>query len=329
MSATVVLERLSPSARREYSSTINLTRQRVYILPTRQGFIFFVLLITMLLGAVNYNNSMAYLLTFLLASLVLVGILHTFRNLAGLVISGESARSVFAGEIAYFAIIIDNHDSPSRSALHLSLHPHNSKSSNKYAGQPVTTDILQNKRQRILLPVLTQKRGQLQLDRVMISTCYPLGLFRAWSYLYLDCHCLVYPRPAGNLPLPFPSVAEQQGQSGIKTGADDFTGFRHYHPGDSTRNIAWKALAREQPLLVKRFSGDSGLDLNLAWDELAYIRNAEDRLSQLSAWIIAAGNLCMNYGLEIPGAMIKPGTGEQHKIRCLEALAKYGGINAA
>ena len=82
-------------------------------------------------------------------------------------------------------------------------------------------------------------------------------------------------------------------------------------------------------MLVKRFSGDSGLDLNLAWEEVASIRNIENRLSQLSAWIIAADNLCMNYGLEIPGTRIKPGSGEQHKIHCLEALAKYGEKNAA
>ena len=327
MSAPVVLERQSPSAHRDYPSAVKLTRQRVYILPTRQGLIFSVLLITMLLGAVNYNNSMAYLLTFLLGSLMLVGILHTYRNLAGLVISGESARSVFAGDVAYFAIIMDNHTGPKRTGVDLVLHPHG-KSPDASTAQTVTTDILQNKRQQVLLPVLTQNRGLLQLERVRISTRFPLGLFQAWSYLHLDCHCLVYPRPAGNLPLPTPASAEQQGQAGIKTGADDFIGFRHYHPGDSTRNIAWKALAREQPLLVKRFSGDSGHNLNLAWTAVEQIRDTEDRLSQLCAWVIEAEYLCVDYGLEIPAVLIKPGAGDQHKYRCLEALAKYGIKNA-
>ena len=327
MSATVVLERLPPTARRDFPSAVNLTRQRVYILPTRQGLMFAVLLMTMLLGAVNYNNSMAYLLTFLLGSLVLVGILHTYRNLAGLVISGESARPVFAGATANFAVIFDNHNAPQRSALDLELHPHG-KSRNKISSQTVTTDIPGNKRQQVLLPVLTQKRGLLQLERVMISTRFPLGLFRAWSYLHLDCHCLVYPKPAGDFPLPPPASAEQQGQAGIKTGADDFIGFRRYHPGDSTRNIAWKALAREQPLLVKRFSGDSGHNLNLSWAAVIHLRDIEDRLSQLCAWVIEADYLCIDYGLEIPGITIKAGAGDQHKNRCLEALAKYDVKNA-
>ena len=328
MPATVVLERLSPAVRRDSTSAVHLTRQRVYILPTRQGLTFFVLLITMLLGAVNYNNSMAYLLTFLLSSLVLVGILHTYRNLAGLVISGEQARPVFAGDTAYFAIIIDNHNAPKRSALSLVLHPH-VKHRDHSPAQTVTTDILRNKRQQVLLPVLPYRRGLLQLDRVMISTCFPLGLFRAWSYLYLDCHCLVYPRPAGKLPLPLPVATVQQGQTGIKSGVDDFAGFRHYHPGDSTRNIAWKILAREQPLLVKRFSGDSSDSLNLGWKTLAHIRDTEDRLSQICAWVIEAESICVDYGLEIPGTIIKPASGEQHKNRCLEALAKYGLENDA
>ena len=323
MSAAVVLERLSATARRDLPSVVKLTRQRVYILPTRQGLIFAVLLMTMLLGAVNYNNSMAYLLTFLLGSLVLVGILHTYRNLAGLIISGESARPVYAGDTAYFAIIFDNHNAPQRWALDIVLHPRG-KSRDQLPAQTVTTDIPENKRQQVLLPVLTQKRGLLRLERVMISTRFPLGLFRAWSYLHLDSHCLVYPKPAGDWPLPPPSATEQQGQAGIKTGADDFIGFRHYHPGDSTRNIAWKALAREQPLLVKRFSGDSGYNLHLSWSALAYLQDTEDRLSQLCRWVITADHLCIDYGLEIPGVSIKPGAGDRHKQRCLEALAKYG-----
>ena len=328
MATTVVLERLSPTAHRDHTTAVNLTRQRVYILPTRQGLIFSLLLMAMLLGAVNYNNSMSYLLTFLLTSLVLVGILHTYRNLAGLVISGESARPVFAGDSAYFAIIIDNHNAPLRSALDLVLRPHG-KTRDAVTSQTVTTDILQNKRQQVLLPVLTQKRGLMQLERVMITTRFPLGLFRAWSYLHLDCHCLVYPKPAGNFPLPPPVPAEQPGQAGIKTGVDDFFGFRLYHPGDSIRNIAWKVLAREQPLLVKRFSGDSGYNLNLSWAAVAHIRAMEDRLSQLCAWVIEADYLCLDYGLEMPGTVITPGTGEEHKSRCLEALAKFGVPDAA
>jgi uncharacterized protein (DUF58 family) len=325
---SVVLERLLPSARQAYASTGGLNRQRIYILPTRQGLIYSLLLITMLLGAVNYNNSMAYLLTFLLGSLVLVCILHTYRNLAGLVITGEAALPVFAGDTACFAIFIDNYNSRGRTALNLVLHPRG-KLPRSLTVQTVTTDILQNKQQRVMLPVLTCKRGLLPLERVMISTCFPLGLFRAWSYLQLDCYCLVYPRPAGNLPLPLPVTTDQQGQAGIKTGTDDFIGFRHYHPGDSIRNIAWKALAREQPLLVKRFSGDSGYNLTLDWGDVAHLLEIEDRLSQLCAWVVAVDKLGIDYGLEIPGVSIQPGTGDKHKCRCLEVLAKFRITDAA
>ena len=40
-----------------------------------------------------------------------------------------------------------------------------------------------------------ERRGWLPLGRVMLETRFPLGLFRAWSYVEPDSRCLVYPRP--------------------------------------------------------------------------------------------------------------------------------------
>ena len=50
---------------------IFLAQRRVYILPSKMGIYFSAMMLVMLLGAVNYNNSLAYALTFLLASISL------------------------------------------------------------------------------------------------------------------------------------------------------------------------------------------------------------------------------------------------------------------
>src|SRR5690606_14124150 len=81
MPNAIVLERLPAPA-----PDPTMVRRRVYIFFTRPGLLFLITLVVMLLGAVNYTNSMAYLLTFLLGSLLLVCILHTHRNLRGLVV---------------------------------------------------------------------------------------------------------------------------------------------------------------------------------------------------------------------------------------------------
>ena len=326
MSISYVLERIPEVARTDNKPVDVPERRRVYILPTREGVIFFFFLLTMLLGAVNYNNSLAYLLTFFLGSLYLVCVLHTHRNLSGLVISSEAARPVFAGEIAHFPVLIDNRNAPERPSIVLQLNPlHGAyKKSGRDRTDTCTLHVPDNRNFRSELPALTRHRGYYSPGRVSVSTRYPLGLFRAWSNIDLHQACLVYPRPGGSMPLPHPAASGQQGQSGLATGADDFTGFRNYQHGDSIRNIAWKILSRGQPLLVKKFSGNAGEKLKLSWNQVLHINDTEDRLSQLCAWVLQAEQRGLMYGLELPDLMITEGRGEQHRQHCLAALARFG-----
>lgn len=330
MSASFVLERLPAPARSDPVSFARSKRQRVYILPTREGILFSVLLLAMLLGAMNYNNSMAYILVFLLGGLFLVGMLHTHRNLAGLIISSACPQPVFAGETAQFPVSIDNLHGPARTAIRLVCQPRRKgwRKPSSPAGNAVEIDILPSWKKQVCIPVPADRRGLLPLERVVISSTFPLGLFYAWSYLQLEQHCVVYPQPAGSTRLPGPAPGSLQGQEGRHDGSNDFIGFRQYHPGDSIRTIAWKALARAQPLLVKRFSGEGSHTLILNWDDTAHLHDIEARLSQLCRWILLAERQGWNYGLAIPGAHIEPGRGLSHRDMCLEALAGFGGEHA-
>ncbi len=327
MSESIVLERLLSSPERDQTATPNLKRQRVYILPTRPGFLLCITLLTMLLGAINYNNSMAYILAFLLGSVYMVCMLHTYRNLAGLIIKSAVPSPVFAGEAAAFPLIIDNRNGQMRSALQLVLHPSRSKNKriDHHHNEPVMTNLQTNQWQQTEIPVITSKRGLLSLERVMISSCFPLGLFRAWSYINLGEECVVYPKPEGIDQFPALVTAQEQGLDGDNSGTSDFAGFRQYHPGDSIRNIAWKAVAREQPLLVKRFSGEGSHTLMLTWDNVIHLQDVELRLSQLCRWILLAENQGWNYGLEIPGFRTETSQGTLHRNQCLEALSRFGG----
>ena len=65
-------------------SEVRLNQRRIFIIPTRQGLGFLLLIALLLIGAINYQNNLAYFLTFWLLSLFLVAILHTYRSLSGL-----------------------------------------------------------------------------------------------------------------------------------------------------------------------------------------------------------------------------------------------------
>lgn len=321
MSTAVILETLPAPA----DAATGLGRRRVYIFLTRQGFLFSLLLIVMLAGAVNYVNSMAYLMTFLLAGLFLVCMLHTYRNLRGLVITCNDAEPVFTGDDARFPLLIDNRSGAERPALFV--RPAGGRGTPLAAGARGALLALcaaANEPARVHLVIRTARRGALRIPRFIIETRFPLGLFRAWSYLD-GATGTVYPRPGGSHALP-PAMEQQvEREGGRRPGADDFTGFAGYRPGDSIRRIDWRALAREQGLLVKRFSGSGGKKLVLSWSLLAESMPLEARLSQLCRWVLEAERMEFEYALELPGTVIPSANGSKHRHRCLEALAGFGG----
>lgn len=300
---------------------LRLDRRRIYILPTRAGLGFALLLLFMLIGAINYNNSLAYLLTFLLTSVSVVAILHTYRGLPGLRLSLGPPPAVFAGEPVQVPVFVDNTAGPARYALVFAFP----------GGAPVRADLGADQITRIDLSWPSLHRGRHRIGRFTVSTRFPLSLFRAWSPVELYGDVLVYPRPAPATPLPAlgryqPDLSGDQG-----AGADDFAGFRPYHPGDSLRHVHWKAFARGQELLTKRFGGDRAESLWLDW--AATRGDTETRLSVLCRWVLEAERVGLHYGLRLPGPAlageaasgsgIEPAHGPAHRHRCLSELALY------
>lgn len=291
---------------------IRLDRRRVYVLPTRAGMLFAGILLAMLLGAINYSNSLAFALTFTLASLSMVSILHTFRNIHGLVFRAGAPRPVFAGDDASFPIAMDNRDGPARFSISIRLDSRLGPSIDLPANQTVWREIAKG----------TRYRGRTALGRITVETRFPLGMVRAWAYVQPDITCLVYPRPADRhgLPLNTSSRGRDAGEKG--SGTDDFAGLKDYQTGDSLRHVHWKAVARGQKMLVKQFGGENTDELWLDWDALEGM-GAEKRLSVLCRWVLEAEASGLAYGLRLPAMHLAPSLGETHRHQCLEALALF------
>ena len=71
---------------------VTLDQRRIFIFPGKVGFFFGFCLLVMLVTAINFQNNLCYALTFLLATLFMVAILHTFANLSGLTIRALRAQ---------------------------------------------------------------------------------------------------------------------------------------------------------------------------------------------------------------------------------------------
>ena len=292
-----------------------LTQNRVYILPSRMGGMFCLTLGLMLLGSINYNLGLGYVLTFLLAGVGVVSLLHTWRNLAGLDIRPGRQENVFSGDHVRFRVSIRNPTELPRFAVGL-------RRNHEFAQ---FTNVPARDESESFVEMVAQTRGWLEPGRMEIATSYPLGLFRAWSYLRFSQRALVYPRPETGAP-PVPSFVSQAGSGPASAGGeDDFAGLRDYQRGDSLKRIAWKAMARRDMPVTKEFSGGpSRAQLRLDWRDCPQDFDTERRLSRLAAWVVRADSSGMPYSLHVPGMDIPSSSGPAQRDRCLEVLALFG-----
>ncbi|HCX34156.1 MAG TPA: hypothetical protein DHV08_11795 [Rhodocyclaceae bacterium] len=293
---------------------IVLGQRRVFVLPTRAGLAFAATIVTLLIGSINYGLSLGYALTFLLAGLGVVSILHAFRNLVHLGIEYGRCDPVFCGGVARFPLVLSNRRAQARIALVLT----------PAVGEPAVVDVAGGASAVVALAVPARRRGWQRPGRIRIETTFPLGLVRAWSVIEPDMRCLVWPSPERNAPPIEAGQAPSDGTSAGAGGSDDFSGLRGHRPSDSPRHVAWKSAARGAALLTKLFAGGGGDTVWLDWDRLDAGLSAEARLSRLAAQVLRARDGGVRFGLRIPGVVLAPQSGAAHVEACLKALALHG-----
>jgi uncharacterized protein (DUF58 family) len=294
------------------SRLVTIQRRRLYILPTRFGLAFGFAVFAMLLGSLQYGASLAFALTFLLASLGLVLMHHCHNNLLGTQVRFAGALPVFAGQAAMFRIVLDNSATAVRYDLEIE-HDEN------LVG-PV--DIAPAHSATLEVPVPSVARGWLTLTRFAIATRYPGSLFRAWTWVHMSGRCLVYPTPAPP-GRPIPMSVDTHGTRGMPAEDDsDFVGLRPATDADPPGRMAWKAYARTGQLMLKQFSGAAEVPNVLDWYSLPEL-GTEARLAQLARWCLDAAGDRRNFGLKLPTTTVPVGGGDKHLHACLEALALF------
>ena len=291
---------------------VALHRRRIYIVPGRTGAGFAALVAIMLIAGLNYANSIALFLAFLLAALALVSMHACHRNLLRLRLEHLDIEPAYAGTQATVRLTLAEDSSLPRTGIQV----------DGPGLTPASCDLPARENHPLALLLATPRRGLQPLERMRISTTFPLGLFRAWTWLHLPLSVLVYPAPAGLRPMPS-AQGQQAGTVSHGLDADEWSGLRPFRSGDSPRQVSWTAYARGAPLMTKEFSATGGGERQFDFTTLADLP-LEQRLSQLAQWITDAEVLGQHYTLRLPGVQVETGAGAAHRHRCLEALALYG-----
>ncbi len=295
-----------------------LNQRRVFILPTRAGLTFGVMLIILFLCSVNYSLSLGFALTFLLGGCAVIDMHLTFRNLAHLYLRPGTTPAVFAGEDAQFELHLSNRRKHDRYAIWLNF---------IHVDLPAidhVTDIAADSSRCVRLAAPTLERGWLSAPRIRLQTRFPLGLLRAWSYWQPAMQVLVYPQPEENGP-PLPLHDGEKADGHGQAGHDDFAGIRAYQAGDSIRQLAWRQIARIDggALVTKQFEGGVRGELAIDYDRLPSAMNTELKLARMTHWVLAAEMRGLPYAFQLGGNRFTPAVGPAHQAACLRALALY------
>ena len=292
--------------------------RRVYIVPARLGWMFGGTLGILLVGSINYALSLGFALTFLLAGLGLAGMVHTARNLARIAVSAGRAEPVFAGEAAQFRLYLDG-----RARVRPARDP---RAPPRARARSWCVDVPARRRRRGGARACRRaRRGWLPLGRVMLETRFPLGLFRAWSYVEPDARCLVYPRPERS-PLP-PSSGRGGGRRAARADARAATTSPACAPTSAPIRRAtspgrrWRAATS---MLTKQFAGEAAAELWLDWQLLPAGLGA--RAAPVAPRGLGARRRARRRALRPAPARAsrsRPARGDAHRAACLQALALY------
>ena len=341
------------AARAPKSDSAMLNLRNVYIFFSREGMLFALLLITTFIAGINYGNNLVLGLCFYLISVWLISFHVTFAHISGLQVRLLDVTMAEAGAPVWVTLQLRNESRQPRRQLLLSFdqvgfeqvgfeqaakqksektgkkaHKNNKPSPDNQNSILVTR--LQSE-QIIRLPVQTHTRGQLELPRLKIKTVYPLGIMRAWSYVYFARSVWVYPKPETfDWQAQYAIVSQEDLPTGgqYRQGQDDFERLDNYIEGESQARVSWGHVARGQGMFTKHFSDPVGHEQTLDYADMPAAHH-EQKLAQLAYGAMRLGELGVPFNMRLSNDALSDklsdapmGEGDAFAQACLLRLAK-------
>ncbi|MFQ5737844.1 MAG: DUF58 domain-containing protein [Acidobacteriota bacterium] len=238
---------------------------------TKRGAGFILILLLLALSALNTgNNLLILILSFLLASLIVSGIVSNLV-LHDLRVSLTSPAAIHAGQTAFFLMKLRNlkrffpsfalklkgeekpldHESPGADLVRLEA---------RFPYIPAGTELSSSLRCEF------RRRGVHFIEGFEVGTTFPFGFFARTTQLRTDGSLVVYPELRDLNPLfaghPFLIPTEERLQKGSGSGLYN---IRPYRSGDSTRFVHWKSTAKLAQFMIKDFCAEEESPLHLVF----------------------------------------------------------------
>lgn len=292
---------------------ITLRHERIYILPTKRGLAFIMVIMVMLLASMNYGLNLGYALSFMMIGLFASCLLSTYLNIARLRLLSASATDTFANEPIEFCVTLEQGRQTTRHSISLSAE-----------GAHDQIDTTAGNSNKAVLRIPGRERGVAELGRITLSSDFPLGLWRGWGYVHTPVTAYVYPMPEK----PAPELVSQNSGPGGNTsrllGEQEYKQLKRYQKTDSPGSVAWKQVAKGGDWYSKEFEPEQTNKVtSIKWTDTSAYASAEQRLSTMCARILIARAENLSYGLELPGISVSAKSGQEHAKNCLRLLATF------
>ncbi|MVG13546.1 DUF58 domain-containing protein [Aeromonas jandaei] len=298
------LDRRIPPARQ-----ITLGPRSLFILPTRMGLLYLLVLLAIYLLGTNYQNNLVLLVAYCLGSLFMTAMWLTHRNLLGLALMGGPTVTGEAGSQLPIRIRVQSPRPIYGVQFTLG-------DGALWQAEIGSTPL------DLQLPVTGRRRGRLPLGRLKVESRYPLGLFRCWSLPDLQLEGWVYPKAVyGPLQEGESGTADEQQGDMLPAAIGDFDTLRAHQQGEAMSRIAWKQLAQGRGLLSKQFCEPHRAGRYLSLSRVTS-GNLEQRLAVLAWWCCDYGKQGLPFSLTLAREMLGPDSGPAFVQRCLLALAQ-------
>lgn len=296
--------------KKHQTESITFKHNTIYVTPSKEGVGFLGIAALNFVLGINYQNNLILAVSYLMVMLLILSLLYAYANFNGLMLKVSQVHSDFASKKSSVTFEFKN----DKTRYDIRLEHQSSKSFTR------VKSLVGDKFVNFKLPL---PRGVYKLGRYKIYTHYPFGLVTVWSYLISDQDFYVYPSP---LETEVPSdsfILNNHGDEVINSEslAEDFNELKTYQKGMNIHRISWRHFAKTNELLIKDYqSSNESCSYGFDFDKLS--GTVEERLSQLCFLVQQAEIEQQQYALKLPNKLIQLGSGQAHKIKCLEALSE-------
>lgn len=281
-----------------------LLQKDVLVFIYKQGFLYLVLIVITFIAGINYANNLILGFCFLISAILCISFYLTFKQLHGLQIEVVAAEVGQVDQLLILKILLKQ---STQTVRYLRL---NWQEQEHFL-------YLDQTQQSLELAVLPEQRGRYELDALKIYATYPLGLVRAWTYLYPQQEVWIAPKATDW------QKEHKLQPNPAQDSLDEFKELRTFQYGDSYQNVAWKQVARGQGFLIKMFEAQtSHQHLDIDYQHIPALGH-EQKLSLMMGLIEQCEQSGNDYAVILPHARLESGQGQSQlsKARLLLAQA--------